>query len=362
MARRLFLAWWMLLGWAGGEALAAQSVPTAPDVRFVVAEGVAPEDEWLVREGVRFAHDFVATHLGAAVQTPFTVEIGTNPDPPSSAYAGGNTIVVSPAHRVWLDSSPLNRVKIIVHEYFHLVQFGLTRNMYDPGPIWLLEGSAELVGFRAVADASLVSFEAVLDRWIAYGLQGPLANTSLADIESATASPDLLCCMYELAPMAVHLLVEDRGLAALGDYYGVIGNGMPWREAFASAFGMSVEEFYASFDAARYDIGVAGHDQRAVAYPSFVSGGAGGFDPAVLAAGALPGDQVMIAGTTAPGASCQLGIAGDQGRQVATLGTWAGIDGMVFWLWTVPADLPPQLVDLRIDCGNGDVSYRLAVG
>jgi hypothetical protein len=343
-----------------GESQAQTPAPSF-NVDFVFADDVSAEDEWLIREGVRFAWQYVDDTLGTRVRGRPIVEVGLDPNPFASAYAGNDRIVISPGHRVWLDSSPLNRLKIIVHEYVHLVQYDLIRQTFDPGPIWLMEGSAELIAFQAVSSLGLLEFGAAQDRWITHGLNGPLGWVPLEDMASGSASPDILCCMYEIVPIAVEKLVAEKGVQSLVDYYSLIGFEAYWQDAFPLAFGQTVEDFYLSFAATREELAPAGFDQGAIAYPSFASGGSGDFTVEALPESIAGGTQALLMGLTAAGAYCSLQVAGLAGNILVSQGTYAGIDGKVFWLWTPPPDMEAQAVAVEIDCGGTPAGFELSL-
>ena len=62
---------------------------------------------------------------------------------------------------------------------------------------------------------------------------------------------------YPLGFMAVDFLVDNFGdlsaLPALVSFYDEIGPGTTWQDAFWSTFGISIDEFYAEFEAYRHE-------------------------------------------------------------------------------------------------------------
>jgi hypothetical protein len=76
---------------------------------------------------------------------------------------------------LWFSGGPLaNLTKIAVHEAFHVLQYELAgersgNSGFDDipraGPRWLSEGSAELVGYLAIANAGLTSMISVRRDW-----------------------------------------------------------------------------------------------------------------------------------------------------------------------------------------------------
>jgi hypothetical protein len=56
---------------------------------------------------------------------------------------------------------------------------------------------------------------------------------------------------YPLSFIAVDFLTRERGLGALIQFWSAIGKGNAWPVAFETAFGRTVEQFYAEFEAYR---------------------------------------------------------------------------------------------------------------
>jgi hypothetical protein len=56
---------------------------------------------------------------------------------------------------------------------------------------------------------------------------------------------------YGLSCLASDYLTLTSGLGSLAAYYGAIGRGLPWQQAFQQAFGITIETFYADFAAYR---------------------------------------------------------------------------------------------------------------
>ena len=121
--------------------------------------------------------------------------------------------------------------------------------MSRSGPIWLLEGSAEMVGYRVAVDRRLFpSYASVLAGQISSAKQIGTPLSSLQTYDEAQI-PNV----YGLFSVAVdHLVtVAPGGLPALTAYYSGLGAGMVWQDAFRAAFGLSIDAYYANFAAYR---------------------------------------------------------------------------------------------------------------
>lgn len=115
------------------------------------------------------------------------------------------------------------------------------------GPVWLIEGSAYYAELRLTLSAD--SFRSRLSAEWANARQTAYALRCLEDGSayfSTKASP------YRLGAVAVDLLISRSGQQSLLNYWGLFARGAYWKNAFGSAFGMTVESFYAEYDRARF--------------------------------------------------------------------------------------------------------------
>lgn len=222
-------------------AAAPATAEAAPDrivlnPNFVIAEGVSSEDTNAVREGIRIANNYYSHHFNADWPNPFRVDI-VNSD--ASASAGGRFgIALYTQFPSWKSATPIEKVKIAVHETFHPIQISLAGTSGARGPWWISEGSAEYIANMALVEEGLISYDA-------------MKNCFLTSFPRNANSPILTenTQNYQLAALAVDFLVQRSGLNSLLDYndwFRTVGGSA----AFQAAFGMSQETFYAQFDQA----------------------------------------------------------------------------------------------------------------
>jgi hypothetical protein len=177
----------------------------------------------------------------------------------TTALAGTGGTFLYWAHPSWQGGAGDSQ-KIIAHELFHVFQNQLdklgARNEVTPsnqvrasGPVWLEEGAAEMIGYRVASDRGLTSYPDVLARQIARSKQvsQPLSAVQTYDEFNAIPNP------YSFSHVAADHLVglTPGGVSALTTYYNALADGTPWPTAFAAAFGLSVEAYYANFAAYR---------------------------------------------------------------------------------------------------------------
>lgn len=154
----------------------------------------------------------------------------------------------------WFNAGSLaQRTFGLAHEYFHMLQF---ERAYDDaasccesrerlGPQWLVEGAAEYVAFRILADSKRLN----LEREIAWHTQqAGKVDLSLAEMHTRDGYySDPLASSAGM--IAAHMLAESAGLGALGQFYTELGTGQPWSDAFEAAFGETLEAFQARYEA-----------------------------------------------------------------------------------------------------------------
>lgn len=132
----------------------------------------------------------------------------------------------------------------IAHEQWHGVEMQLTGRVGDNanGPVWLYEGQAEYIGMQCVDEYDYFDYSQRRDLW---KRRANMVNTPLRDME--------LREVYQQAPepawLAAELLAAGHGgIAAFPEFYEEFGKSGSSEQAFASAFGISIEEFYREFE------------------------------------------------------------------------------------------------------------------
>lgn len=145
------------------------------------------------------------------------------------------------------------RIQVNVHELFHVLQSRLVGagGLIGPrpenqvpvgGPRWLIEGSAEYMSYSAIGDAGLFPFTK------AFAEQLSNARKEVLPLESLETLPGIdTNGAYALGFVAVDLLVQKSGRAALAQFWRVISTGTSWQDAFLASFGESIAQFYLDF-------------------------------------------------------------------------------------------------------------------
>ena len=191
--------------------------------------------------------------LAAAETLPTSIDDARRFWERGAASAGPRKIWVYVGSAGW---SPRDDVgaQILVHEAFHVLQMELAGAQavsagFDAvpaaGPVWLEEGTATYVAYKALAALSLVRFEEFRAHWISRVRQ------TTSPLRLRETRRGLFIEPYQISTLAVDFLVGTRSDARIVAYYEAIGRGEPWQAAFAAVFGKSVDTFYAEFEAYR---------------------------------------------------------------------------------------------------------------
>lgn len=242
-----------------------------------VGTGVDAAQVTLVRDAIAMANGYFSARLNRTLAANFKVYIYGDLEGIASAYASHTGNPIDFARNVWASSTAvtqsrglfvytgssswtasdaLRRRKITSHEAFHLLQGELAgpstldsgfTNVPVAGPRWLIEGAAEYVAYRALAENNLIDFNSILARWtsVTRGISAPLAQLEAANGWTGVNG------VYDLTPLAVSRLIATAGEPALVAYWEAIGRGTAWQTAFQNAFGKTVDAFYADFAAYR---------------------------------------------------------------------------------------------------------------
>lgn len=139
----------------------------------------------------------------------------------------------------------------IAHEMFHILQrslvgHSLDRKVFDRGPDWIIEGSAQAISYRLVGDLDQCDAQKLgFDYWRTDASVGGALLSELNGYD-AHQKPKF----FSVSSWAMDYLIRTTpdGEKAVITFYSEIGNGRPWRDAFISAFGIKVEDYYNDFE------------------------------------------------------------------------------------------------------------------
>ena len=332
-------------------------------ITFSIGETVTSEDAATVIEGLTMADAFVSSTLsrrsGPLVVNIRNADVGADYPHGTVAFYQSGFMVVFTGSPGWKSLAPFGRVHVAVHEYIHAWQDAVDGQNGRALPTWFTEGMAEYLAYEAIGDLGLIDQRAVRD-FHTWSVQSTPDLPALDSLESPDAFYGEHSKVYSLAFLALDQLLGGATSARLADFYRRAHFTDSWEDAFADSFGMDLSAFYRSF--ARY--------RTELIAPTTIPAAFAAIQPvtsesAVAITGALPdkesGEQLVILASTEPGAICHFALRGGDRTEWLSGSTFADPSGQVFWLITIPEELPDGAAEVTADCGGATVSAEVDI-
>jgi hypothetical protein len=230
---------------------------------FLFAVGTSAADQQTIRDNVLYAHGYHQTIFGRQVKEPTTIMTVLSPTGGCSqggaaAFTGLHTVTFCLGNPGWIQPGSIAKQKIVQHETFHLWQFEYKwlGNPATAGATWVIEGSAELMGYKGVDARGLLSFTTAVGCQVKevadFASTRPPGLPVLSSVETQQAFATTQGPLYAQSMLAMDQLTSSGGgLASLRTYADAIAGGTAWQTAFQSSFGMSTSAFYAQFPSYR---------------------------------------------------------------------------------------------------------------
>lgn len=262
-----------------GDASTAGADETGGGPEFSVGSEVSTEDDRAARDGIEAAitgvedlsghgtRDF-RVHVHDSVETiaqAYCEYSATQPSGPGmfsldceqalefwerqDALVDPRVIFVRTDHPTWTGGEG---VATLTYEYILLLQMQLAGDVLlvsdgedtpPGGPWWMREGQASYI----LTSLRLEQFPFAREQMEENAFLGDPNRPDLRDLESPQGWHAGGEYSGRYAQFAVYLIVDDFGAGVddLLDFYALQGDeGMPWPDAFAAAFGVTIEEFY----------------------------------------------------------------------------------------------------------------------
>lgn len=224
--------------------------PNAPtEFLFSVDRGVSASDERLLRDAAVLARDFYHRTFGAYLTNKPRVRFTTSRAGDALGDANSQSVRIYLGHPAWPRLSDADKIHVVCHEVFHLMQATLSRGWY-PYPVYLLEGAAEYAGQATVIDAGLRSRAEFLSTQLRLVRRFPQPTIGEVDAENRGGN-------YAIGALAVDQLVGARGMAPLGHYFRLLSETAGLGAAFEAAFAESRPAFEVRFERWRAENGIA---------------------------------------------------------------------------------------------------------
>ncbi|MGD9711836.1 MAG: hypothetical protein AB7V46_07205 [Thermomicrobiales bacterium] len=334
---------------ASDLAIPAEAQDASGTIEFRHEEGVPLEYRQQIEEGVLLGRNYLRQVWGMELTDPLLVESLASDGVPG--FATKERIVFNTGSPGWIDTTPAQRIKIGVHEFWHAAV-----ETIDPrnGALdWMNEGTADYFAFSAVVEQGIIDPDVA---WAFHRLQVfhapefvPLEQ--LAANFAQSAGP-----VYSISYLAVENLVQQHGVGAIRNYFELTAQGYLRHDAFRETFGQGIDEFYAEFTAFRANLL---NPQTLITqlippgpvleYPAYVA----------IYSASTPieaGAQALVTAGTDPSVRCYLDVYTVDGTLLESRPTQADPAGIAFWFWTIGPEYAGQQLPLAARCG-GDPAW-----
>jgi hypothetical protein len=228
---------------------------------FSFDAGTSVADQELIGGAVQAANDYFTAAFGrtltTATQIRGVLSAAGCQQGGSAAFTGPGSVTFCLSNPGWMQPGSVLKRKIVVHEIYHVLQFERRwlGNVQTAGPDWIIEGAAELVGYKGIESRGLLPYSIAqgcqIKEFTDFGRNNPPGLPNLSAIESRQAWQTTQGPLYALAMTGMDQLITARGLSALNTYMDAIAGGASYQTAFQSAFGQTITAFYDQFPAYR---------------------------------------------------------------------------------------------------------------
>jgi hypothetical protein len=251
---------------AGGKTATIAATSILLPFTFFFPGTTSETDQQLIRDGVQQAQSFFQSALGVNLQRQVTIS-GALTDPNcdsrsgNAAFTGKAVVTICVGSPGWTSNGPVRKQKIVIHETFHALQFemGWLGGSNPTGPDWILEGSAELMGYSGIVAKGLMSAATArgcqVKEMTDFAVRNPPGLPALSQLESHQQWQTTIGPTYTRAYLGMDQLTAGPTLSSLKKLGDAIGAGTAWQTAFQTAFGQSISAFYAQYPA--YESGLA---------------------------------------------------------------------------------------------------------
>ena len=237
---------------------------TMPGLPFdlAVQDGVSAAETAEVRAGLAAADGYLRSVQGAGVTDRVQVRVarsqgctfGASPAGPPTGWADAGLLCLNTRAAAWQEQfrqDPALIAQLVAHEHVHNVQaqLGCFAEADEHEWLWLFEGMATHLAFRAMVADGRWPASAAGEQMRRWGVASPDLRPLRAYERGGAGDGDAAYALFHLATRHLDELAPRPD--ALLDFCRRTAGGAAWRDAFAAAFGLTTDDFYARFEAAR---------------------------------------------------------------------------------------------------------------
>ena len=161
-----------------------------------------------------------------------------------------------------LVTDKLGTMQMPGHEFFHTVQERISGGVPSPdglgiAPQWFWEGPATFIGLQTASYLGLADYTAEGREFaVARSNQPSTKSSLLSEATKNTGSPDAID-PYGIGAIATEFLVANVGMEKFMGVYKNLGKKKKFADAFKTATGVELTDFYTMFEEVRPVLGIA---------------------------------------------------------------------------------------------------------
>ena len=160
-----------------------------------------------------------------------------------------------------LVTDKLGTMQMPGHEFFHTVQERISGGVPSPdglgiAPQWFWEGPATFIGLQTASYLGLADYTAEGREFAVVRSNQPSTKSSLlSEATKNTGSPDAID-PYGIGAIATEFLVANVGMEKFMEVYKNLGKKKKFADAFKTATGVELTDFYTMFEEVRPVLGI----------------------------------------------------------------------------------------------------------
>lgn len=250
---------------------------SGPEIKLVLGQNVSERHKQLFERFVPLAQSFFKKALGRPKVLPATIYVYASRGDRVQGYAQIKGVTPEVAERVLRSSlvtanrsqeiwyrlddrcfsdgpqTPgCNFVKILFHEMFHLWQFEFAQDINSITARWIVEGSAEYIGYLGAVELPFLP-QIDVDRYLTAAAARRSQSFPGLDKWSTleewdTWSRTFTGDMFSISALAFFRLT-GKNAQGLTHFYQILQEGRDWEKAFETAFGRPFAKFDEAFTA-----------------------------------------------------------------------------------------------------------------
>ena len=244
-----------------------------PYVKWVIGDEVPERHEHTVRLSVELMHNYALSVGMPEIEEDITVHVYYNFDnlvdayyemrgvskgeTPDNNWPNRDVLGFAGKGYIFINTSNLDKLhrpfqfNLGAHEIVHAqtfdlndLNFGGNNRVPYAVPRWLDEGVAAFYSWQALSEGGVISYGEFRELFLRNAKRHP---QPLEEIETLTGFQSKYNS-GDHSVLAVELLASRSGQSSLFQYYASLKPGTTWQDAFNSAFGMTVDQFYDLFE------------------------------------------------------------------------------------------------------------------